>query len=478
MSRKRSPAQDEAIVEKTGEDSPAPNRRKFLLSAAAIGAGTAAATTEAVANATRGSWVEDDTPLKRRRGTDGRYSDYFDKRLDRLTDMGKKSQGAKWWEFDTYITPTESFFIRNEAPHVPRARCDSRVHPDHWKLKIEGNAVSRELTLTYNDLLKLPSRTIVATLECAGNARTLFWEQDTYKTGKNTAKKQVGGNSWGLGGIGQAEWTYVPLSVIMDMVGVKKNAKQALFWSGIDKDPKSKGPSYTGRGHPMDDIFARPDDIGLAFKMNGSDLGADHGAPVRMIVPGWCGAASIKWLTKLKFADHNFWAVLNSRKHVFKGPMYAPPTPEPGDEFLYVRPDEIHGPAAAWLKPKSLLTLPIVIEQDYKRPRDYPLKRGELPTVAAGLQTMKGFAWGPEYGIHKVEYRIDGGAWREARIVPPNLGKYTWVRFEFPWEAVRGQHVIETRATDNGGQVQPQTVPYNTGGFDFWAVPRFDVKVV
>lgn len=461
-----------------------PTRRQVLISAAAF-TGAAVLGTDAFGETERGSGIIETSlnSTSRPAGAPasmrpGRYRPEFVKDLTHLTNMGGKSQGAMWWEFDTYMTPNEAFFVRNEYPMTPRAETDQRLDKRFWKLKIHGDAVENEITITYDDLMRMPSRTIVATMECAGNARTLFWEQQQMTKGNTKVK----GNSWGLGGIGQAEWTYVPMSHIFDLVGIKKNAKAALFWSGLDQHPNPTKPehqqSYTGRPHPMDDLLKRPDDIGLAFKMNGVDLPPDHGAPVRALVPGWSGASSVKWISEIKIASHNFWTVLNSYKHVFAGPEFEAPKPEPGDEFRMVRPDQILGPPATWLKPKSLLTLPIVLEHTARVPANYPLEAGQLPFMVNGRQTMRGYAWGPQYGIKKVEYRIDGGPWRDARLAPPNLGKYTWVRFEFPWDAPRGTHVIETRATDDAGQRQPTNrLPFNKGGFDFWSVPRFDIEV-
>ena len=110
-------------------------------------------------------------------------------------------------------------------------------------------------------------------------------------------------------------------------------------------------------------------------------------------------------------------------------------------------------------------------------PAAYPLAANELPLVDAGAQTMNGYAWSP-HGVKEVHYRINGGGWQEARIVPPNLGRYTWVRFEFPWDAPEGTHEIETRATDNNGDTQPETYPFNLLGMTNNAIPKFKLQAV
>jgi sulfane dehydrogenase subunit SoxC len=406
-------------------------------------------------------------------GQVGRYRDELVKDLTHLTDLSPRSQGSKWWALNSFITPIDKFFIRN-AHTTPRAALDPRVDPKHWKLKIHGNGVERELTITYDDLLSMPSQSITCTLECAGNGRTLFREQQGMTTGDTNVK----GNSWGLGAVGQAEWQYVPMAHILGLVGLRKTAKWALFWSGVDgKTPGME--SDQGRPLPVHELITRGRDIGLAFKMNGVDLPPDHGAPVRLIVPGWTGAASIKWLTEIKIASHNFWVPLSAFDHVFEGPSYAVPKPEAGDEYRFCTPEKIRGPMVTWLKPKTLVTLPLMITEKDALPANYPLKLGEKPRLAAGKRTITGFGWGPQYPVKLIEYRIDSGPWQRARATSPQLGRYTWVRFAFDWDATPGEYLIETRVTDFGGNTQPDDgVAFNSGGYEFWGVPKIPVQVV
>jgi DMSO/TMAO reductase YedYZ molybdopterin-dependent catalytic subunit len=212
--------------------------------------------------------------------------------------------------------------------------------------------------------------------------------------------------------------------------------------------------------------------------MNGNPLTPDHGAPVRMVVPGWGGTASIKWLTEIRVTDRRVWCRLNTRGEVFIGPDYARPEFSADDEFIGVTADDIKGPMVTWMPPKSFITVPLVLEKSPSVPANYPLQRGQVPRLSAGQQTLRGHAWAPQHGVRQVDVRIDGGPWQPATIRPPNLGKYTWVRFEIPWNATAGQHVIETRTTDNAGTAQPATVPLNTLGMANWAIPKFRVEVV
>jgi DMSO/TMAO reductase YedYZ molybdopterin-dependent catalytic subunit len=462
------------VIKSTGQF----DRRDFFVGLAGMvsGASIGSAQAQQVAlNEALPNLPPPDTLHHSMRKAAGRIRPTFVKDLGQLVDLNTFNQGGAYWNYNTFITPIDQFFIRNEFA-TPRAEFDRRVDPRFWSLTIHGNAITRPLTITYDDLMKMPSRHIICTMECAGNGRSLFWEQQNMVSDP----QKVGGTGWGLGGIGQAEWQYVPMSHILSLVGLKPDAKQVLFWSGVDN--KENKPGAIGdRGRPLDVSVLRQnaDVIGLAFKMNGKDLPADHGGPVRALVPGYCGAASTKWLTEIKIANHNFWVPLNSTAHIKVGPDYPAPKSAEGDEFRGgITPQKILGQAVTWSPPKSLITVPLVLQKQPKYPHNYPLKPAELPKLATGPQMVRGYAWAPQYGVRKVEYRIDKGDWQTARIELPNLGRFTWVRFDFPWDAPQGRHQIETRVVDRRGATQPETVPFNAGGFDFWAVPRFDVEVV
>lgn len=452
MSAKEQRAQEESLVREVLRKGPHLDRRRFFVSAAAFGAAAATAPLRLDAQTAPPAAPAPAAPPRR----------VFAKSDARLLNIGATVRSGKYWNFSTYITPVEEFYIRNHYP-TPLVETKPELDPKNWKLKVHGNAVERALEISYDDLLKMPSRWIIATMECNGNGRTLFWEQQDMK--------DVTGGNWVLGAIGNAEWQYVPISHILGRVGVKRGAKSALFWSGVD------GVDM-GRPIPVSELIERGDDIGLAFKMNGSDLPPDHGAPVRLLVPGWGGAASIKWITELRIDDRQHWCRLNTRGEAYIGPDYPAPAHSADDFFIGVTAADIKGPMVTWMPIKSVLTVPLVLEKAPSVPANYPLQRGEWPILKAGKQVMQGFAWAPQFGVRTVEYRIDGGGWQRAEIYGPNLGRYTWVRFQFPWDAPIGDHVIETRATDTRGNVQPASVPFNQLGMTNGAIPKFKIRVV
>lgn len=450
MSIKQQQAQERALVEDALKIGPQSDRRQFFVSAAAFGA-TAAMPAFAQTPAAPAPAPAAPPPRKALLKDDSR-----------LLNIGATVRSGNYWDFSTFITPVEEFYVRNHYP-TPLVEAKPVLDPQQWKMKIHGNGLERSLEISYNDLLKMPSRTIIATMECHGNGRSLFWEQQD--------QMQVAGGNWVLGAVGQAEWQIVPLSHIFGLVGLKKEARSALFWSGVDGNDM-------GRPMPVADILARADDIGLCFKMNGNPLTPDHGAPVRLVVPGWGGTASIKWITEMRVDNHQHWCRLNTRGEVYIGPAYTAPAVGATDEFIGgITAADVKGPMVTWMPIKTLITVPLVLEKSPSVPANYPLKRGEWPVMSAGRQLVRGYAWAPQFGIRDVEYRVDGGPWQRAHIQGPNLGRYTWVRFDFHWDARVGDHVIETRGIDMAGNVQVESVPFNQLGMANGAIPKFKIRV-
>ena len=363
--------------------------------------------------------------------------------------------GTPWYDQTSWGTSHDLFFVRNRY-------ATPTVDPDSWELKVSGDAIENELTLSYDELRALPSRTAPRILECFGNGRTVNREQLGY---------EVEGGNWGFSAFSQGEWDYVPIREILDRVQPTSEAVQLLFWSGVD------GPD-TGRPIAMEAVLERPDDIGLAFGLNGLiPLPADHGGPVRALVPGWGGAASVKWLTEIRIASHRFWTRMHTREEALIGEQYPREEfDENADEFLGAAAEDIQGQGGTWQNTKSFLAFPYTYEVS-EPPGRYILAQGEVPKLPAGQHTMRGYANSP-VGIAKVEYSVDGGnTWQEATLVEPTGLPYSRVRFEFPWEATAGTHVLATRATDEEGNVQPERVPLNQLGILCNAIAKFQVEV-
>jgi DMSO/TMAO reductase YedYZ molybdopterin-dependent catalytic subunit len=308
---------------------------------------------------------------------------------------------------DSFITSNEKFYVRN---HFEQPKID--VHS--WRLKIEG-AVNRELELTLDDLRKLPTRTVTATLECAGNCRAFL-------------EPKVKGVPWQLGAVGNAQWTGVPLAAVLERAGLEDSALEVILEGAdageITSDIKPEGKIQFARSLPL--AKARSPEVLLAYQMNGVDLPPAHGFPLRAIVPGWYGVASIKWLQRMIVSPRPFNGYFQSIDYSFfrkekNGLARVVPITE-----LQVK--------AQIARPASSET--IKADSDYR---------------------IHGAAWTGGSEIAKVDVSTDAGkSWREAKLQGDNM-QNAWRLWEYLWHTPgkEGKVRIMARATDSRGRVQP-----------------------
>lgn len=311
---------------------------------------------------------------------------------------------------DDVITPNELFFVRNHAP-------TPRIDPASYRLRVEGDAVDAAVELTLDDLTALPSKTIVAYVECAGNWRS-FWA--------SVVGRPASGGQWATGGVSCAEWSGPTLASVLERAGVSDSA--------VDVDLIGLDDGEFRRAMPLQRAL-EPTTL-LAHRMNGADLPPDHGYPLRSVVPGWAGSSSVKWLGRIVVTSEKVWSTNNTTSYVLIGDDWPAEQYAPAD-----------GAPITTGVVKSALALP--------RPAELP----------EGQNTVAGFAYSPDGPVTRVEWSADEGqTWAEARIVEPVL-VYAWQRFEFDWDAPAGTHTLLTRATDTAGNSQPEEVPYNSKGY-------------
>src|ERR1700729_1205704 len=219
--------------------------------------------------------------------------------------------------FNTWLTPVPHFFVRNHM-HEP-----SELNADDWRLTI-GGEVDKPLTLNLVELSKFGTHTVVNTLECAGNGRSL-------------QRPQVPGIQWGKGAVSTARFSGPRLRDVLRRAGVKPSGKHVMF-RGLDEVP-GKVPPFI-RSIPIEK--ALDSDTLVATHMNDAALTKHHGFPARALVPGWIGAASCKWLTEIKLLDAEFAGN-------FMNPAYRFPNRpvQPGDA---VKPEDTHPVTALTVK--------------------------------------------------------------------------------------------------------------------------------
>lgn len=311
-------------------------------------------------------------------------------------------------------TPNRLYYVVNHFP-VPR------LEAKKWKLRIHGK-IEQSIALSYEDILRLPSKTLTVTLECAGNGRGL------YDPPISAAKI-----SWEHHGVSNALWKGVPLVTILDMAKLKTSAKEVVFKGtdhGIDNALGSKREIHYERSLPLKKAL-HPDTL-LAYQMNGETLPEAHGFPLRLVVPGWYGMASVKWLTDMTVIGESFKGFYQTERYVYEW------TDEPGG-----------GIPATQIKIKSLITQPLDGEI---------LNRGEI--------RVRGVAWAGDAKVKKVEVSSDGGlTWRKARLLSRSI-PYGWCQWEYRWKAfASGISVLMVRAVDEQGNMQPFKAKWNRQGF-------------
>jgi DMSO/TMAO reductase YedYZ molybdopterin-dependent catalytic subunit len=302
-----------------------------------------------------------------------------------------------WESLDTWITPNEKFF---SIGHYEWPKLD----PAEWKLDVVGE-IGKPLSLTLEGLKARPHRSVTYTLECSGSNGLPFFTS----------------------GIGNAQWGGTSLSDILKAADVKDSAIEVVFF-GADH-----GTEVLRAGTPSElkftAPFARsmsineamnPENI-LCYEMNGQALPAKHGAPVRLIAPGWFGVANVKWLRRIELRDRRF-------ENRFMG-----------RDYVTVREEQRNGE-------------PVLVETSVGRGllKSAPAR----VTLKDGRYSIAGMAWGPA-PIAAVEVKIDSGPWQKATLVSSENAPFAWRFWQFDWPATSGDHAITSRAIDTAGNIQP-----------------------
>jgi DMSO/TMAO reductase YedYZ molybdopterin-dependent catalytic subunit len=317
---------------------------------------------------------------------------------------------------DSYLTPTPLFYVRSHFP-VPQLDVST------YQLRIDG-AVGHPLSLDYQEIRDLPSETRVATVECAGNSRVFL-------------VPQVPGAQWSLGAVGNAEWTGVPLRALLELAGVEERACEIVLEGadhGMAKEPPAP-PDPISYARSLSKEKALAPEVLIAYQMNGCDLAFDHGYPVRALVPGHYGMASVKWLTHIEAVSVPFQGYWQTSDYGYWDHLCGKPVRRPLRE----------------MKVKSEIGRP-----------------GLHDTIAPNLSyTVSGAAWSGEGDIVKIEVSTDGGhTWEEGQFLDA-VQANAWRRWTYHWLTPEkpGRYTLLARASDSNGNIQPATHDPNYGPY-------------
>ncbi|HEY9274018.1 sulfite oxidase, partial [Achromobacter sp.] len=313
------------------------------------------------------------------------------------------------------VTPLRQLYVRNNLPPPDEAIVADR---DAWTIEIAG--VARPMSLNVGQLKTMGLQTLAMVLQCSGNGRGYF-------------PNKPSGTPWQVGAAGCVIWSGVPVSVLVEHCGGLAAAAVYMTGTGGEKLPDGLDPNMVMVERSVPKEAMR--DALLAWELNGEPIPLAHGGPLRLIVPGYTGVNSVKYIKRLAFTEKESPAAIQQT-----GYRLAPPG-QKGD------PSQ---PSVWAMGVKSWINTP----------------NPAASTLKAGRVVVQGVAFGGTNGIKQVEVSTDGGKnWHKAELVGPDLGRYAWRQFALPVELAAGEHVLVSRATDTDGRVQDEERPQNSGGY-------------
>ncbi|MBI4261267.1 MAG: sulfite oxidase [Actinobacteria bacterium] len=294
------------------------------------------------------------------------------------------------------------------------------LDPEGWRLEV-GGLVDRPLSLSLEDLRARPAVTVPVTMECAGNGRTALLPRAVSQP-------------WGLEAVGTGRWTGTPLAPLLAEAGLRPEAVEVVF-TGADRGMEGGIEQDYQRSLPVAE--AGRDEVLLAHELNGRPLPPQHGFPVRLLVPGWYGMASVKWLRRIEAVGEPFQGYQQVRSYRLRRDADDPGRPL--DRIL----------------PRALMVPPGI--------PDFATRERIVPP---GTTRLEGRAWSGHGPIVRVEVSADGGVtWSDAQLGEP-ASPWAWTPWWLDWEpAGPGRHELRCRATDRAGNVQPEEAPWNWGGY-------------
>ncbi|WP_422922896.1 sulfite oxidase [Singulisphaera sp. PoT] len=322
-----------------------------------------------------------------------------------LRESKPKNLESPFSDLEGFLTPNNKFYVRNHFD-IPE------ISDSSWRLKIEG-AIDKPIEIGIQDIKRMPSHVLTAMLECAGNGRAYL-------------EPKAKGIPWGAGAVSNAEWTGVPLRDLLSRAGLKPGALEVILEGAdrgtIDEEPKTPGDIHFARSIPLVKAL---DDVFLAYEMNGEVLTPEHGRPLRAIVPGWYGMASVKWLSRIVVTDRHFNGYFQTLEYSIFERHSGIPTLVPLAENA--------------------------VKAEIARPA-----MGES-VLRGGEYRVLGAAWAGESMVRQVEVSVDDGEhWQLARLLGDPV-RHAWTLWDWFWRVPEraGHYRLMARATDARDRTQP-----------------------
>ena len=310
----------------------------------------------------------------------------------------------------SFITPDALFYIRTHGT-VPR------LDPDHHRIRVDG-LVSRRIDLSPANLrTDFPRHRVTATLQCAGNRRA-----------EMSRVRPVQGTPWRHGAIGTAEWSGVALADVLCEAGLTADAGHVAFAS-VDAVEHAGNRFAYGASIPLAKALAS--EVLIADEMNGRPLSAEHGYPVRLVVPGYVGARSVKWLGAIRVQN------------------------QPSDNYFQredykLFPPGIDADTVNYDLGTTLYTPPL---------SSVICDPANGATLVAGPVIVRGYAVAGDQPLARVEVSSDGGhSWIAATLERPTNEPWAWRFWRVRLEMPPGDHSLAVRAWDSTGQTQPERI--------------------